>query len=67
MYLCTSGCLVACQGREEKSSEVEKIKSLMKRERERHFIALTALYFAPIEKSENVHGFVHNADLVFRR
>lgn len=38
-----------------------------KRERERHFIALTALYFAPIEKSENVHGFVHNADLVFRR
>lgn len=34
-YLCTSGCLVDCQGREEKSSEVEKIKSLMKREGER--------------------------------
>lgn len=33
--LCTSGCLVDCQGREEKSSEVEKIKSLMKREGER--------------------------------
>lgn len=65
MYIGMSCRLPRARGEKQRGRK-DKVAN-EKRERERHFIALTALYFAPIEKSENVHGFVHNADLVFRR